>query len=174
VIPDLGTDSGEYVLTTEAFYGILAEVSLPGSDPVAFLAQVVTFANERIAGNLACAVLVKPAIVLREPVEAAIEGLKYGEIGINVWPGVAFAIPSLAWGRFRVTRWQMSDRDAAPSTTAISMITPKSRCCGPRSGFGQRRCGLPTIAICGVWRWRRCSSRPIPAGPGSGGWWSRA
>jgi acyl-CoA reductase-like NAD-dependent aldehyde dehydrogenase len=101
VIPDVGTGPDEYALTTEAFCGILAEVNLPGGDdPAAFLAQAVTFANERIAGNLACAVLVKPASGLREPVEAAIAGLAYGAIGINVWPGVAFTIPALSWGAF--------------------------------------------------------------------------
>jgi acyl-CoA reductase-like NAD-dependent aldehyde dehydrogenase len=100
VIPDVGIDSDEYALNTEAFCGLLAEVSLPGSDPVDFLAQAVTFVNGRVAGNLACAVLVKPARALRAPIEAAIAGLDYGAIGINVWPGVAFTIPALSWGAF--------------------------------------------------------------------------
>jgi Aldehyde dehydrogenase family len=101
VIPDVPPIKGEYALTTEAFCGILAEVSLPGGgDPTAFLAQAVTFANESMAGNLACAVLVKPQVALARPVDEAIGALNYGAIGINVWPGVAFAISALAWGAF--------------------------------------------------------------------------
>lgn len=101
VIPDVPPIKGEYALTTEAFCGILAEVSLPGGgDPVEFLAQAVAFANESMAGNLACAVLVKPQAALAGPIDVAIGALNYGAIGINVWPGVAFAIPSLSWGAF--------------------------------------------------------------------------
>ncbi len=101
-IPDVPPNAGEHALTTEAFCGLLAEVSLDASDPAAFLEQAVRFANESCWGTLSVTVLVHPS-TMREHHEAlarAIADLRYGGIGVNCWSGVCYALVSTSWGAF--------------------------------------------------------------------------
>ncbi|GAP99288.1 aldehyde dehydrogenase family protein [Leptolyngbya sp. NIES-2104] len=83
-----------YALQTEAFCGVLAEVSLEATSAEEFLDRAVPFCNEKIWGNLSCVILTKT------PVEKAIRDLNYGAIGVNVWTGVIYALPDLAWGAY--------------------------------------------------------------------------
>lgn len=90
-IPEIEDD---YALQTEAFCGVLAEVSLEATTAAEFLDRAIPFCNEKIWGNLSCVILTKT------PVENAIRALNYGAIGINVWTGVIYALPDLAWGAY--------------------------------------------------------------------------
>ncbi|MBW4526181.1 MAG: aldehyde dehydrogenase family protein [Phormidium tanganyikae FI6-MK23] len=90
-IPNVESD---YALQTEAFCGVLAEVSLDATTATEFLDRAVPFANEKIWGNLSCVILTKTGV------ENAIRDLNYGAIGVNVWTGVIYALPDLAWGGF--------------------------------------------------------------------------
>ncbi len=102
VIPHVPTGADEYALTTEAFCGVLAEVTLKAADTAAFLATAVEFANETLWGNLSCTVLVHPATQRQyaSEFEQAIARLRYGSIGVNLWAGVSFSLSSLSWGAF--------------------------------------------------------------------------
>lgn len=102
VIPDVPPQKGEYALTTEAFCGVLAEVTLDAVDAPEFLAQAVPFANEIVWGNLSCMLLVDPTTQKqhRAALDAAIAELRYGAIGLNVWSGAIFSVPSMTWGAF--------------------------------------------------------------------------
>lgn len=115
VIPDVPGEPGEYALTNEAFCGVLAEVALdvsarrggvmrdaPYSDPARFLEEAVRFANERCWGTLSCVVLVHPATMAEHgaALERAIEGLRYGGVGVNAWPGLIYGLVSPTWGAF--------------------------------------------------------------------------
>jgi acyl-CoA reductase-like NAD-dependent aldehyde dehydrogenase len=102
LIPDVAAIPGEYALTTEAFCGVLAEVSLAAEHPEDFLPKAVEFVNETLWGNLSCVILVdgKTQRCYRQELEAAIANLRVGCIGINLWTGVGFSTPALPWGAF--------------------------------------------------------------------------
>ena len=102
VIPDLPAEAEEYAFSTEAFCGVLAEVSLEASSAAEFLPQAVEFANQKLWGTLSCTVLVDGMTQRqnREEFEAEIANLRYGSIGVNVWSGVIYSLPSLTWGAF--------------------------------------------------------------------------
>lgn len=102
LIPNVPPQAGEYALSTEAFCGVLATVSLPGSNATDFLAAAVPFVNECVWGNLSCVVLVDPRTQQQEPasLDRAIAALQYGAIGVNVWTGAMFSLPALTWGAF--------------------------------------------------------------------------
>jgi acyl-CoA reductase-like NAD-dependent aldehyde dehydrogenase len=99
LIPDVAPIEGEYALNNEAFCGVLAEVSLEASD---FLEQAVEFVNEKVWGTLSCALVVDRATARtrRAEVERAIARLRYGTVGVNVWPGVSYALGVTTWGAF--------------------------------------------------------------------------
>ncbi|HIK42330.1 aldehyde dehydrogenase family protein, partial [Thermoleptolyngbya sp. M55_K2018_002] len=102
LIPDVPPVPGEYALTTEAFCGVLAEVSLDAGDTAAFLQQAVDFANEILWGTLSCVLLIDPVTRRQNAaaVERAIAQLRYGNIGINAWTGMNFLLSALTWGAF--------------------------------------------------------------------------
>ena len=102
VVFDLPPQFGEYALSTEAFCGVLAEVSLDAATPAEFLTQATTFANEKIWGTLSCTIVVDSTTQGQhgEEVRAAIADLRYGSVGVNVWSGVLYSLSSLTWGAF--------------------------------------------------------------------------
>ncbi|MBF2029974.1 MAG: aldehyde dehydrogenase [Oscillatoriales cyanobacterium C42_A2020_001] len=102
IIPNVPPQPGEYALTTEAFCGVLAEVTLPANDAADFLTHAVEFANEMVWGNLSCVLLVdrKTQKQYSTALEQAIAALQYGAIGVNVWTGVIFLLAACTWGAF--------------------------------------------------------------------------
>jgi acyl-CoA reductase-like NAD-dependent aldehyde dehydrogenase len=102
VIPDVPADLGEYAITTEAFCGVLSEITLDAADAPEFLAKAVPFANDRVWGNLSCVLLADPKTqrTYKAELEQAIADLRYGAIGLNVWTGMAFLLASATWGAF--------------------------------------------------------------------------
>ncbi|MCU0549929.1 MAG: aldehyde dehydrogenase family protein [Leptolyngbya sp. Prado105] len=84
----------DYALNTEAFCGVIAEVSLDATTATEFLDRAIPFVNERVWGNLSCVILTKTKV------DRAIENLNYGAIGVNVWTGVIYALPDFAWGAY--------------------------------------------------------------------------
>jgi acyl-CoA reductase-like NAD-dependent aldehyde dehydrogenase len=116
-IPDVASDEGGYALTNEAFCGVVAEVTLDladrengmlregdhgGPSATRFLERAVAFANERCWGTLSCCLLVHPAVMEQhaEAVARAVADLRYGGIGINVWPGVIYGLVTPSWGAY--------------------------------------------------------------------------
>ncbi len=102
LIPDVPADPGEFALINEAFCGILSQTHLPVSAPASFLEAMVEFANEACWGTLSCVILIHPKTqhAYAEKLDAAIERLRYGNIGINVWTGVSYGMASPTWGAF--------------------------------------------------------------------------
>lgn len=92
----------DYACQHEAFCGVLTEVALPASGAASFLAQAVTFANERLWGNLSCTILIHPETQRNEEraLATALEELRYGCLGVNLWPGLGFSLMSLPWGAY--------------------------------------------------------------------------
>ena len=106
VIPRL--DENEYALTHEAFCGVVAEVQLDAPDFVggrrcrAFSKRAVEFANEKCWGTLSCCVLMHPDSEAAHQADFArmVRDLRYGGIGINIWPAAIYGLVSPTWGAF--------------------------------------------------------------------------
>jgi acyl-CoA reductase-like NAD-dependent aldehyde dehydrogenase len=106
VIPGVTTDD-DYALKNEAFCGLVAEVEVDvpdhgGPSVARFLREAVKFANESCWGTLSCCLLVHPATAddHADELSRAVEELRYGSIGVNVWPGVIYALASPTWGAY--------------------------------------------------------------------------
>ena len=106
VIPGVQPDE-DYALRNEAFCGVVAEleVSAPGPGGASvprFLEEAVKLANESCWGTLSCTLLVHPATEQAHMAEVtkAIDELRYGAVGFNVWPGVIYALVSPTWGAY--------------------------------------------------------------------------
>jgi hypothetical protein len=101
-IPDVPPEPDQYALSNEAFCGVLAEVALDASGPVDFLLAAVRFANDTCFGTLSCALLIDERTQKQHAAEldAAIEDLHYGGIGINAWPGLIYGLGSPTWGAY--------------------------------------------------------------------------
>lgn len=86
---------------TEFFGPALGHTSVPGTG-AEFLRAAVALANDRIGGTLGVGVLVAPADrrAMGRDFEQALAELHYGAIGINVWTGFLFVLPSAAWGAY--------------------------------------------------------------------------
>lgn len=102
LVPHVPPRPDEYALTEEAFCSVLAVSEIDAREAEEFLARVVPVANDAVWGTLSCAVLIDPATRRRlgETFERALEDLRYGAIGINLWPGVIFGLGSATWGAF--------------------------------------------------------------------------
>lgn len=117
VIPDVSTEEGGHALVNEAFCGVLAEVTLDlreteggvtrerdvgGPSVARFLERAVAFANERCWGTLSACLLVHPATEEEHADELAraVADLRYGAIGVNLWPGAIYGLVSPTWGAY--------------------------------------------------------------------------
>jgi len=102
LLPDVPAREGEYALDHEAFCGVLAEVRIDADDATGYLDRAVEFVNEKVRGTLSCVLLVDGPTrrACPDAVERAVAGLRYGGVGVNVWPGVLYALGSPTWGAF--------------------------------------------------------------------------
>ncbi|WP_310489032.1 aldehyde dehydrogenase family protein [Chamaesiphon sp. VAR_69_metabat_338] len=102
LIPDVPPVAGEYALNEEAFCGVLAEVSIEADTAPDFLTKAVEFANDRVWGTLSCTLLIDTQTQkkYRAELDTAIDSLKYGTIGINIWSGAIFYFGSTTWGAY--------------------------------------------------------------------------
>ena len=92
----------EPLFGTESFCPVLGEVAIGSTDPVEFLQQAVGFVNERLWGTLSATLIVHPRTQADRlggrAVERAIAQLRYGAVGVNVWPAQLFNLGSAPWG----------------------------------------------------------------------------
>ena len=102
LIPDVDPRSGASILRDEVFASVLGVVRLPGKTPQQFMRNAVEFANDVLPGTLAADVVIDPKTRKQNAAafDEAISRLRYGAIGVNVWPGLAFALGYTPWGAF--------------------------------------------------------------------------
>ncbi|WP_345603116.1 aldehyde dehydrogenase family protein [Tomitella cavernea] len=100
-LAEVTPETSQDLLTTEYFGRVLGLTSLPGK-PADYLRSAVAFANTRLAGTLGATIIVAPQQRRRlgSSFDEAVEDLRYGAIGINIWSGIAFLDPRLSWGAF--------------------------------------------------------------------------
>jgi hypothetical protein len=103
LVPEVPAEPGDdFCFKEEAFGGVLAETRLPGADARAFLANAVTFCNDKLWGTLGANLLIHPSTMreLGPHFDAAIAALCYGCIAINAWTGLGFLLTQTTWGAF--------------------------------------------------------------------------
>jgi aldehyde dehydrogenase (NAD(P)+) len=95
-------DSGEICFRQEVFGPVLAQTSLEGDTAAEFLANAVTFANDRLSGTLGVTLLVHPRTErqLGPALERAVADLRYGAVGVNLWNAAAFLLTESPWGAY--------------------------------------------------------------------------
>lgn len=102
LVPDVPAAEGEDALNREAFCGLLFESPVEAGGTAAYLDNAVDFVNEKVRGNLSCVVLVHPQTARdhARALDSAVERLRYGALGVNVWGGVIFGLMEFPWGAF--------------------------------------------------------------------------
>jgi aldehyde dehydrogenase (NAD(P)+) len=88
------------VFQQEMFAPMLASTHIDGGDPVEYLHNAVTFANDRLDGTLGANILIHPVTArkLGPALRRAIADLRYGNIAINTWSVAIYASARGAWG----------------------------------------------------------------------------
>ena len=98
------TEDGEICFNVEAFCSLTSETALVADHEAAFVDAAVKFCNDEVWGTLSATVLAHPDS-LSDPVvgpriEAALEDLRYGGIGLNLWHAFCFALSVTSWGAY--------------------------------------------------------------------------
>ena len=95
-------DTSDSAFHTEPFCGLASETVLPSQGPIDFLDRTTRFMNDILWGTLNACLIVPPALEqddqFKDVLDRSLIGLRYGTIGINVWPAVGYGSTSLPWG----------------------------------------------------------------------------
>jgi len=97
-----GSAACRHTCRNEAFAGVLTELVLPAADAAAFLSDAVRFCNEEMTGTLSCTLFLPPDLEAAEPAAcaAAVAGLKYGSVCVNVPSLFGFSLTCTTWGGY--------------------------------------------------------------------------
>lgn len=95
-------DRHPHLFERESFVCVTGETALDADTPEEFLDRSVDFMNERLWGTLAAGLTVPNSLRRRHAarLHQALSRLRYGTIGINQWPGIAYALMSPPWGAY--------------------------------------------------------------------------
>lgn len=102
LLTGLTPDSQAASFQREPFCPLLSVVELDESDPVAFLARVTQFLNEKVWGTLNAMLFVPNALEgepqVEQALERAIDQLRYGTVAVNYWPAISYGTGTPPWG----------------------------------------------------------------------------
>lgn len=105
---DPEADAGDPCFREEAFCGLMCETALEAPDTPTFLDRAVEFANERLWGTLAAALLVHPDSLedprVGDAVERAVRDLRYGTVCVNARAEFGYLLATTAWGAYPGSR----------------------------------------------------------------------
>jgi aldehyde dehydrogenase (NAD(P)+) len=104
LVTGLDPAADDPAFTNETFCPVLAETSIASEDPLEYLEEAVTFANERLPGTLS-AQLVAAGATVADPVTGAalrraVRRLEYGSVGVNCSGAYCFGFGTTPWGGF--------------------------------------------------------------------------
>jgi acyl-CoA reductase-like NAD-dependent aldehyde dehydrogenase len=104
-IQDVDAGNGDDIcFRNEVFCGLFAETAIEAESAEAFLDRAVAFANETLWGNLTATLVVQPASVEDERVNAAVEraitNLRYGMVLVNQVAALGYFAQTVTWGAF--------------------------------------------------------------------------
>ncbi|GGN39503.1 aldehyde dehydrogenase family protein [Streptomyces fuscichromogenes] len=97
----VGAEPDGFAAANEAFCQVIAEITLDApADAEKFLAQAVTYCNNRLLGSLACMIVIDEDTkkAHQAALDTAIDDLRYGAIAVNTIPALLFTNPYLIWG----------------------------------------------------------------------------
>lgn len=102
---NVNPEEQELLFERESFVCVVGETSIDADDADAFVNAVGAFANDRLWGTLAAAVIVpngyrREAAAGEARLQRLIAELRYGTVCINQWPGLAFAMMCCPWGGY--------------------------------------------------------------------------
>lgn len=100
LLRDVCIDEKPYLFREESFVCVCGETRIDADSPESFIQRATEFANDRLWGTLAAAITVAPNLANSAAIRTAVRQLRYGTIGINQWPAVAFALMSPPWGGY--------------------------------------------------------------------------
>ena len=105
VIEDVDpSEVDDVCFNVEAFCSLLSETALRAEDEASFVDAAVGFCNDVLWGTLSATVLAHPTSlsdsVVGPRIEAALEDLRYGGIGLNLWHAFCFALSVTSWGAY--------------------------------------------------------------------------
>jgi Aldehyde dehydrogenase family len=103
LVPDLDpADVHNPCFTSECFIPLLAQTFLPGRDASEFLQHAVQFCNSTLWGTLSACVLVDPLTrkTIGNAFDDVLTRLRYGTIGVNIWPALGYVWGSPSWGAY--------------------------------------------------------------------------
>ncbi|QEG42327.1 aldehyde dehydrogenase family protein [Roseimaritima ulvae] len=100
LLPDVDPRTAPHLLQEESFTPVCAELVLDAESELDFLQQSVEVMNDQIWGTLAASLTVPDAFQRShaDALDAALQKLRYGTIGINQWSALSFALMSPPWG----------------------------------------------------------------------------
>ncbi len=100
LISNVDPASAAYCFAEEFFGPTYATTSLPARSASEFLESAVAFCNERLYGDLGANIIIHPdtARELGPRLERAVDNLRYGAVGVNVWTGLAYLVTRAPWG----------------------------------------------------------------------------
>lgn len=102
LVEGLEPASGSALFEVEPFCTILSEVLVGSSDPVEYLASATRFANETLWGTLNATIIVPRRLEqdsrIGRALDAALTDLRYGTIGVNLWPAASYGLGQPPWG----------------------------------------------------------------------------
>ncbi|MDJ0839876.1 MAG: aldehyde dehydrogenase family protein [Acidobacteriota bacterium] len=94
----------ELCFSMEAFCGLFSETMLEAESTAAFIDKAVDFANDSLWGTLSGAMIIDPRTAKQPDVAAAFDramaNMRFGTVGVNLWPALGYAICSATWGAF--------------------------------------------------------------------------
>lgn len=102
LLRDQSPNDAPHLFQRESFVCVCAETALDGESADSFLRRAVEFANGQLWGTLSAAITIPKEVQSSHPQEfdKALRDLRYGTIGINQWPALAFALMSPPWGGY--------------------------------------------------------------------------
>jgi len=101
---DVNPEESPLFFDEESFVPVCVETSLDAESQEDFLRKATDFVNERVWGTLCVAMTVpnelRPGGKNGPLLQDCLGALQFGTIGINQWPGLAYATMSPPWGGF--------------------------------------------------------------------------
>jgi acyl-CoA reductase-like NAD-dependent aldehyde dehydrogenase len=98
----LDPEGDHLIFREEPWCPLAATTLLPGDTPAQYLARAVSFCNERLTGTLDATMIVDGDTErdLGPAYDAAVAGLHYGAVAVNIWSAAAFVFGSTPWGGY--------------------------------------------------------------------------
>lgn len=102
LVRDVEIEREPHWFREESFVCVCAETALAADNSEDFLTRAVDFVNDRVWGTLAAGLMLPPRFRQQAPrsLDDALARLRYGTVGVNVWPALAYAMMCVPWGGY--------------------------------------------------------------------------